>query len=170
MSKQSYFQKAILSELGISSWQLSDVTLLSPEIQSSSAQNYRKQESVPDESITSVYSAQEPSTQQEAPPKTSVDVTGKVVFASKTLAEKLPQWWVKDVLITLDANQHDLLILEDNEIAANAENAKLILIEEQSAASSIESIPSLTYKVTSSLMDSDAKKRLWDVMQNSSKR
>ena len=134
MSSQSYYQKAILSELGISSWQLQESSLLSDSIQAQEAQE----------------------AQEATPVLTSVNVANKLVFASESLFDSVPSWWLKDLLTALNLEDESVLTLKDNESADDPSSAILMLVSET------ESLCENEFVVTQSLSQEQVKKQLWE--------
>lgn len=197
MSSQSYFQKAILSELGISSWQLQEPSLLAEEFQNTALQAKTSQSNLAQPKIAPVKSSQaehsdikslkgalhklleEPSKKQEKEPvqlqvkqkpltaepvKLEVDVTDKVVLVGESVSQRLPAWWWRDVLLTLNIDKSRVIKLKENETPKNADKALLALVEEGTAATLFATNNKFT--VSSDMSLGPIKKQLWAVLRS----
>lgn len=168
MSDQNEFQKAVLSELGITSWHLADQSLLSPEITSSEMTSpeivvtERPDMDVPDQDVGVPDQDIETPTANKRTEQTSdvvkipaLDLSDKIVVPAEML-NMIPDWWLADLLLTLDLQQDSILLLTPDSPTINEQKAVLVV----SAGESFE-MQSNQITLPGNLSVPNVKKTLW---------
>lgn len=146
MSDQNEFQKAVLSELGITSWHLADQSLLSPEMASSEMTSPEivvterpdmdvpdQDVGVPDQEVGVPDQDVETPTANKTTEQTSdvvkipaLDLSDKIVVPAEML-NMIPDWWLADLLLTLDLQQDSILLLTPDSPTINEQKAVLVV-------------------------------------------
>ena len=189
MSKQSYFQKAILSELGISSWQLSEPSLihsdfhpqtkpsLVPQAPHTSLDVVKPDLAIAQQTVKHTPSQetlhhnerenQQKPTQEYMPP---IDVKGKILVYKINPDQDLPKWWWHDVLLALNADSNDVITLEAEQTARNMSLAALIIAPHPTLIFDKSALALPLYTLNEGIESSAAKQRLWQILQSQSEK
>ncbi|UAA39970.1 hypothetical protein KIH87_06365 [Paraneptunicella aestuarii] len=171
MINQEQYRKAILSELGITQWRLSEANLLDKSYADSNPEMRDMLETSVSSEDTSNQSQPLESKSQESvlaePTKEVIDVTGKLVIEAG-LKSNYPIWFWQDLSLALNHPLEEIIWLSDSQ---EPQGEALCFIRVQNDGNysgqytSDIQLPLPADSNVNSLLNAGSKKTLWDKLQ-----